>query len=123
MEAIELRLRVQAALRSLKAADSQATAIAWMKEAYLCLEAALPFVETPPPRAHEVFQFPAPVPRDFMLVPKTPAPRPVWFRGETVVYPELPMPARRDVAWTHRDTLRLEAASKFSPKQIQRLGK
>lgn len=126
----ELITAIESKLRGLRSCDTQATAVAWMADAYKLMEAALPHLrdaDKPPmspvivvverPKLEIVQTMPR---RDFLLKP---APT------KTVVYPEIYLhPGSKPVqkAWTHADTLKLENAAKFPVNhalQIQRKGK
>lgn len=106
-EHAELAAEIDAHLRTLRMADTQATAVAWMKRAHELLGRAASELERP-----RVFSVPghfgAPTfmltpPKPTVLVPPGRTNPPIWFRGQTVVYSE-----NHHRAWTRADTRRLE---------------
>jgi hypothetical protein len=118
-------------LKTLRACDTQASAVEWMKGAYSLMEACLEELKDRPAtvvRERLVF-----VPEKPKLViahsiPKGKVPHYVDSRPEnkTVVYPEVFLPPGLKPipkAWTRADTLRLEAAMKEKRPAIQRRGR
>jgi hypothetical protein len=111
----ELVANLDAHMRMLRHADTQATAVAWMKTAHELLRRCANELDRP-----HIYSVPghfgAPT---FMLAPPKPlvlpAPGfrkagPVWLNGATVVYNDsrTAAPPKNSRAWTRKDTLRLE---------------
>lgn len=127
----ELQVEIDGHLRKLRAADTQAAAIAWMKKAYLLLEECQQQLKDRPAQVVKerlVFvpdrpklEIVSELPRGLLARTRPPL---TWFNGETVVYPAVPMPPAKPQprpepkAWTHKDTLRLERQCR-----IQRRGR
>jgi len=118
----ELQEKLTAQLKSLRQAGDQKSAIECMKGAYQLMEECIDalkerpaqiikerLVSLPAERKIEVAQE---LPRN-PLVPIYSRP-PVWVRGNTIVYPEQPMPIPKPLSsprpWTKADTRRLERA-------------
>lgn len=121
---------IQCKLRSLRSCDTQATAVAWMTDAYKLMEAALEHLKeqaAPQPPVRLVF---VPERPKLDVVQSVPLSVVRWRlglqpldRAPTVVYPQAFLhpglkPAPK--AWTHADTLRLENAAKAKAAPIQR---
>lgn len=119
-------------LKSLRACDTQATAVAWMAGAYQLMEAALEHLKeqaAPQPPVRLVF---VPERPKLEVVQSVPLSVVRWRigmqpldRAPTVVYPKSFLhpglkPAPK--AWTHADTLRLENAAKAKAAPIQKRG-
>lgn len=141
----ELIKEIEAKLRGLRSCDTQATAIAWMAGAYKLMEETIKHFEddakhAPLPSLIVVPERPVLYVVQTMNAAKLPkselnalANRAEELRerslSQTVVYPQSFLhpglkPAPR--AWTHNDTLRLEAASnshKATNRSFQRKGK
>lgn len=128
METAELKGQIEKQLKTLRSADSQKEAVAWMTSAYRLMEECLGHLSAP--KEIEVIRFR----EKLVYVPERPKlqvvqslPRiqmhsicpPVWSRGPTIVYPEVPMSPPQRKAWTHKDTLKLENAMKFSRAQLK----
>lgn len=130
MEA-ELRTKIETHLKALRKADSQAAAVAWMTAAYKLFEQCVAEIDRPEAATRLVFM-PPQIIEVIREIPKYivegkvktfERPRETWWNAKTVVYPEAPMPVRQPRPWTHRDTVRLEAAAKNTKQPIQRRGK
>lgn len=116
----ELDGEIDRHLRGLRAADTQATAIAWMKKAYTLLEECQKRLRDRPEQIVRERLVMVPERPKLEIVQSVPTlahlrkPQPVWFDGRTVVYPPVPMPPQKPQpaamprAWTRKDTLRLE---------------
>lgn len=127
----ELREKIDGHLRALRKADSQATAVAWMTQAYKLFERCLVEIDNPEPEPRLIFM----PPRIIEVVLEIPKyivdgkvktfarPKETWWNAKTVVYPETPIPPPKPKPWTHRDTIRLEAAAKKINPTVQRRGR
>lgn len=131
----ELIAGIESKLRGLRSCDTQATAVAWMSDAYRLMEACLKEFEGRPERLVHVVR------EKLVYVPAKPtlqiaqniqeavvARHPAAWPGKTptVVYPEVFLhpglkPAPK--AWTHADTVRLERAMKTPATKIQKQGR
>ena len=126
----ELRGEIETLLRTLRAANDQPSAVAWMKKAYVAMEACLRAIEERPQSSSLGTLVYVRVPPKLVIaqsIPKrapTQSPR-VWYEGETVVYPEMPMPpslAAPPRPFTISDSRKL-AAQTEAKRRIQRLGR
>lgn len=125
----DLQDDITAQLRGLRSADTQSKAVAWMKDAYLLFERCLkefdegvrPGLVFVPPRTRlEVVQS---IPAAGVLARQRRLQESSF--NKTVVYPEVfrhPGLVSLPKPWTHRDTVRLERASKMKAPPIQRRG-
>jgi len=125
----ELKADIEKALKTLRQADNQAAAVAWMTNAYKLLEACLEaqdelrFVFAPERPKLEIVQT---VPKSLAHVVPRGDYTNTRHKLETVVYPSIYLPPGLKPlpkAWTREDTLRLERAAATPKKRIQRLGK
>ena len=128
----ELADELEVHLRLLRRANTEATAIEWMKRAYVLMERAADEMKRP-----RIFSIPghfgAPtfavdVEPYRKILPAHGRARPlVWTEGETVVYGD--KYANKRTAWTRADTLQLEReairrnAEKLKSSPVQRRGK
>lgn len=113
--------QLDAHMRKLRGADTQATAVAWMTTAYRLMERCIEELKDRPAQVvHERLVF---VPERPKLEIVQSIPRKPRYVEPTVVYPELFLhpglkPAPK--AWTRKDTLALERETKC---RLQRRGK
>ena len=137
----ELKDEIGKLLRGLRSCDTQATAVSWMARAYKAMECALEHLDRPPVMVERLVQV-----ERLILVPEKPQIQVVQSvsafdlrqaqekrarlqaiaHAKTVVYPEIqthPGLIAQPRAWTRKDTLRLEAASKAGKTAIQRRGR
>jgi hypothetical protein len=131
----DLKDDIDKQLRGLRAANTQATAVAWMKDAYLLFERCLRefdgtgrqglvFVQPPRTQLEVVQTLPPAEPLPFILERQRRLQAASVNR--TVVYPEAfqhPGLVSLPKAWTHRDTLRLERAAQAKAAPVQRRGR
>lgn len=135
----ELKDRIEKALKTLRQADNQAAAVAWMANAYKLLEECL----TESMQARQFFFVPdRPQLEIVQSIPKTLSKKQIaaearyaHARAEelrnaslsrTVVYPSVFLPPGLKPLpkpWTREDQRRLERAAATPVKRIQRLGK
>lgn len=115
----ELVESIKGLLPKMRLCNDKTEAVAWMASAYDLLNRCAREFERPV--VHGV----APPPRSVIILPEQPKiiahvakPLPVWFNGQTVVYPQK--------AWTHKDTLRMERLQRERERMAgidrQRLG-
>lgn len=131
MERDELVQEIEKKLKTLRSCDTQASAVAWMKDAYSLMEACLEELKyRPETMVHEKLVFVPERPKLVIAhnIPKGRVPHYVDSRPEnkTIVYPEVFLPPGLKPipkAWTRADTLRLEAAMKAKRPPIQRRGR
>lgn len=98
----ELISHLDVHLRKLRKCDTQATAVAWMTEAYRLMEKSIEALKEKPEQStveRVIFLPTAPKIEVVQSLPLPTAHRvhnpPIWTRGETVVYEPVPMPPRR----------------------------
>ncbi len=128
----ELKDDIVAALKTLRQADSQAAAVAWMTRAYQLLEACLEDLDddrrlvfaAERPRLEVVQSIPVGLTARRQKNPFYADQRP---ENRTVVYPEVIVPVGLKPLpkpWTREDTRRLERAAAVSAKRaIQKRGR
>ena len=127
--------------RSLRKCDTQALAVQWMTRAYNAMDAALRVIEAMDKEKRLeasdgkglIFQIKRPELEIVQSIPTNIAHRVSSDRkatyqrqGQTVVYPDFflhPGLRPEPKAWTHKDTLKLEAAQKMGPRRIIRKGR
>ena len=131
----ELKADIEKALKTLRQADSQAAAVAWMTNAYKLLEACLEaqdeqrFVFAPEPLSLVVSQA-APKhisqKRQGLFAANRRAELQQASLSQTVVYPSIYLPPGLKPLpkpWTREDTRRLERAAANRVQSVQRFGK
>lgn len=125
----ELKSDIEKALKTLRQADNQAAAVAWMTNAYKLLEACLKaqdeprFVFAPEKPKLQIVQN---ITKAHLAELKGAYAKPKQPGNETVVYPSIYLPPGLKPLpkpWTREDTRRLERAAATPVKRIQRLGK
>lgn len=128
MERDELTAEVEKKLKTLRACDTQATAVEWMKGAYQLFEECLLHLKDRPAASTLIV-----VPERPKLVIAHAMPKhryPVYVDSrpdnKTVVYPEVFLPPGLKPLpkpWTREDTRRLERAAAMKAAPIQRRGR
>jgi hypothetical protein len=132
MEPEKLRSEIDRLLRGLRSCDTQATAIEWMKRAFIAMEHCLEYIE-PAPRL--LFVPPAPKLEVAQSIPSKLEAKYLQARREelqirsmnqTVVYPEVFLPKglkSLPKPWTREHTRRLERAAMMGAPAIQKRGR
>lgn len=131
MDNEQLRERITTQLRTLRDANDQKSAVAWMRDAYLLLEASLLAIDKPAPSVQVVASAPwlvTPETKVYCL-PSSPL-RNVWFKGQTMVYADPPeflrKPQPEPVLLTERgETIapRKPGKRKFKPSHTYQYGR